>query len=68
MEIPPITVDGKTYSVNRKGNRLFCPVKHCRHSYIDWGKFMKHVKVVHRIGSESSTLFHSLTGPSQENS
>ena len=52
-QIPPLTVDGKEYVVEREGDRLHCPIDQCRRSYTGRDKFMKHVKAVHGIMSES---------------
>jgi uncharacterized C2H2 Zn-finger protein len=65
--IPPITMDGKVYAVERKGDRLFCPVEQCRRSYASRAKFTKHVKAAHGIVRESSMPSPSPTGPSQQN-
>jgi len=65
-EIPPITVDGKEYSVERRGDRLLCPVKQCRCSYTSQEIFTKHIKVVHSVIMESSRSYSSLVGSSQQ--
>jgi uncharacterized C2H2 Zn-finger protein len=58
-EIPPITVDGKEYSVERKGDRLLCPVEQCGRSYASQETFMKHVKAAHAIVRESLRSYPS---------
>jgi len=65
-EIPPITVDGKEYSVERKGDRLLCPVEQCGRSYANRETFTKHVKAAHAVVKESSRSYPSPSGSPQQ--
>jgi len=66
IEIPLITMDGKKYGFERRGDRLLCPVKQCRLSYTSKETFTKHIKMAHGVIMKSSRSYSSLAGSSQQ--
>ena len=64
-KIPPISVGGKKYAVEREGGTMRCPIAQCGRSYKSRQAFVKHVKIAHEVRDESPTPSPTLMGSSQ---